>query len=184
MADAELVERILAGEKGAASRLFRKYLDAVYALVYWRVGGRAEVAEDVAQETFVDAWRNLRRFDRAREFWPWLSGIARRKLARHYRSARPAAAVPESVESGAASPVAELVSSELRRSVGCALTSLQLRDQQLLLRKYVEARSLKEIGAELGMTEAAVSSALQRARQALREALRALGQEELTHDVA
>ncbi len=184
VSDAELVERVLAGEREAATSLFRRHLDDVYAFAYWRVGRRVDAAEDIAQETFCDAWRNLRRFDATREFGPWLCGIARRKLARHHRSAKPTVEVPDSVASRAAPPDASLASGELRRAVGCALTALRPRHRELLTRKYVESESLRTIGAELGMTEAAVSSGLQRARQAFRDALRKLGREELIHDVA
>lgn len=182
--DAFLVLSVLAGDREAASRLFRRHLPGVYAFVHWRVGGRRDAAEEVTQEVFLDAWRNLRRFDRERELWPWLCGIATRKVARFHRSAArvPALDVPASAESAEPSPVARAVNGEIRVAVGQALSGLSPSYRGLLLGKYVEQKSLAEIGRELGLSEAAVSSALQRARQALRDALLSLGRKELAHE--
>ncbi len=182
--DAELIARVLAGDREAATGLFRRHLAGVYSFVHWRVGGRREAAEEVTQEVFLDAWRSLRRFDREREFWPWLCGIAGRKIARFHRTAArvPSRDVPATAESADASPVARAVNGEVRAAVGQALSGLRPNHRDLLVGKYIDNKSLAEIGLELGLSEAAVSSRLQRARQALREALLALGRKELVHE--
>ncbi len=101
-----------------------------------------------------------------------MCGIAKRKLARHFRSTRAAVRVPESLASKEPPPDAGVEGNEVRTAVGRALTALAPRHRQLLIGKYVDSKSLREIGGELGLSEAAVSSGLQRARQALRDALR------------
>ncbi len=183
-ADAELIARILAGDREAATRLFRRHLPSVYSFVHWRVGGRRDAAEEVTQEVFLDTWKNLRRFDRERELWPWLCGIAVRKIARFHRTAARVLSreIPASAESVDASPVARAVDGEIRAAVGQALSALRPSHRDLLVGKYVNDKSLAEIGRELGLSEAAVSSGLQRARQALRDALVALGRKELVHE--
>lgn len=182
--DGELIARVLAGDREAATRLFRRQLPGVYAFVHWRVGRRREAAEEVTQEVFLDAWRNLRRFDRDRELWPWLCGIAKRKIARFHRTAAraPSREVPDSAESADPSPDVRAADGELRAAVGQALSALRPNHRELLMGKYVDKKSLAEIGSELGLSEAAVSSGLQRARQALRDALLALGRKELVHE--
>jgi len=182
--DAELITCVLAGDREAATRLFRRHLAGVYSFVHWRVGRRREAAEEVTQEVFLDAWKNLRRFDRERELWPWLCGIATRKLARFHRTAAraPSREVPASAESADPSPVARAVDGEIRTAVGQALSGLRPNHRDLLVGKYVDNKSLAEIGRELGLSEAAVSSGLQRARQALRDALLSLGRKELVHE--
>lgn len=182
--DADLVTRVLAGDREAATGLFRRHLAGVYSFVHWRVGGRRDAAEEVTQEVFLDAWRNLRRFDRERELWPWLCGIAVRKIARFHRTASraPSLEVPASAESADPSPDARAADGEVRAAVGQALSGLRPNHRDLLVGKYIDNKSLAEIGLELGLSEAAVSSGLQRARQALREALLALGRKELVHE--
>ena len=182
--DRELIAAVLSGDREAATRLFRRHLAGVYSFVHWRVAGRRDAAEEVTQEVFLDAWRSLFRFDREREFWPWLCGIAMRKIARFHRSAGrvPSREVPASAESALPSPVARAVDGEVRTAVGQALSSLRPNHRDLLLHKYVDNKSLAEIGLELGLSEDAVSSGLQRARQALREALLSLGRKELVHE--
>jgi DNA-directed RNA polymerase specialized sigma24 family protein len=62
------------------------------------------------------------------------------------------------------------------------LSGLRPTHRDLLLDKYVDRKSLAEIGREHGLSEAAVSSGLQRARQALREALGLLEPREPVHE--
>ncbi|HTM68400.1 MAG TPA: RNA polymerase sigma factor [Candidatus Binatia bacterium] len=76
MTDAELIAAHFAGDEGAFAVLVRRHLDAVYAFAV-RFLGDAHDADDISQETFVRAWKNLRKFDRARNFRTWVFAIAK-----------------------------------------------------------------------------------------------------------
>ncbi len=69
-------------------------------------------------------------------------------------------------------PEDRVLRNELRAQVACALTALAPRESQLLVMKYIAQQSLIEISEELGISSEAVSSALQRARDAFRNSLR------------
>ena len=70
-----LVKRCLGGEKDAFGALVTKYKDAVYGLAYSKVHNFHD-AQDIAQETFIDAYRNLRSLKRPHRFSSWIYTIA------------------------------------------------------------------------------------------------------------
>ncbi len=74
--DKELVQNYLTGDEKLLEVLFREYLKPLYNFVYWYVGDRQE-AEDIAQETFFRAWRNLKKFDQRKNFKTWIFAIAK-----------------------------------------------------------------------------------------------------------
>ncbi len=76
LTDAELIARTLRRKSGAFDELVRRHLDGVYKFAYRYVRDAAD-AEDVAQETFVRAWKNLKSFDQARNFRTWIYTITR-----------------------------------------------------------------------------------------------------------
>ncbi len=76
-ADRQLVASYLGGDERALEELVRQYTARIYAYAR-RFTGNADVAADIAQETFVKAWKNLRRYDPAQPFAGWLYTIAKR----------------------------------------------------------------------------------------------------------
>ncbi len=86
--DAQLVAAYLKGEEAAFTALVNRHLKAVYGFVLRRSGDRA-TAEDVSQEAFVKAWRNLRRFDRKKKFLTWILAIANNSLLDSLKKKKP-----------------------------------------------------------------------------------------------
>lgn len=66
-----------AGDENALGWLVRRYVGPVHRFLT-RMVGDARMAEDLAQETFIKAWRHLNRFDENKPFLPWLLTIAQR----------------------------------------------------------------------------------------------------------
>jgi RNA polymerase sigma-70 factor (ECF subfamily) len=145
------------------------------------------------QETFLAAARSARSFDPARgSVWSWLSGIARRQAALHFRrkQTRPVArgdgavgnalrGVPESGDNGqildwldghAAEPADLLAAAETAAAVRQVLAELPLDYETLLVGKYLDGLSLEELAEDDDSTASAISSKLARARRAFREA--------------
>jgi RNA polymerase sigma-70 factor, ECF subfamily len=73
--DSDLIGLAAAGDGKAFNQLVRRYLPMVYNYLY-RMTGNHEVSEEMAQEAFVKAYKNLKGFDRARPFKPWILRIA------------------------------------------------------------------------------------------------------------
>jgi RNA polymerase sigma-70 factor (ECF subfamily) len=165
-------------------RWFNNYSDPVYGFIFYRVGRDADLAGDVAQETFVTALETIHRFDPDRgEMFPWLTHIARnciRKVLRRrgrdsflpdfwktidYKLSRAVTGIGSDIF-----PEELLVRKEVAELVRMALTNLPLRYQMVLRRRYFEELSLHEIAALEGINEGAVKVLLHRARLAFRTA--------------
>ncbi|MCX6766774.1 MAG: RNA polymerase sigma factor [Candidatus Moranbacteria bacterium] len=76
MNDNQLILKILDGDEEAFAEIVKIYLKAIYNFVY-RLTGDRDAAEDLTQETFVKAWKNLKRFDQSKNFKTWLFTIAK-----------------------------------------------------------------------------------------------------------
>src|SRR4051794_6503072 len=93
VAEADLLTRAAAGNSVAVRALLDDYGPTVYGFLYARVGGHAPVAEDLLQETLLEAVRSASTFRGESSLKTWLCAIARRRLSRHYESERRAAVV-------------------------------------------------------------------------------------------
>lgn len=74
--DNELIADYFEGDAQSLEILIRRHLGLVYRTAYRYIGNPHD-AEDIAQETFMKMWRNLKKFDSAQEFKPWLFTIAK-----------------------------------------------------------------------------------------------------------
>ena len=83
-----LVRAARRGEPAACAALYRRHAALVYRAAY-AVLGQREAAEDVLQETFVQAFAALGRFDERRPLAPWLRRIAANRALNHRRASRP-----------------------------------------------------------------------------------------------
>src|SRR5579862_994082 len=79
--DAQLVEQLRRGDADASHRFFREQYPAVYRYLLWLTNS-PDTAEDLAQESFLRAWRHLDTFDGHAALRPWLHRIAHREFLR------------------------------------------------------------------------------------------------------
>jgi RNA polymerase sigma-70 factor (ECF subfamily) len=179
-ADVALLAAAAAGEPAAVRRLLDEAGPVLYGFVFARVGGDNDAAEDITQETLLEAVRSAHTFRGQSSVSTWLCAIARRRLARHYEHERRAevaraglrAVHPTRVEDEAQADDDEL---ERRDEVVRALGRLPAAHRQVLVLKYLDDRTVEDIAAELGRTRVQVQSLLQRARDGLRRELEASG---------
>ena len=160
----------LAGSQSAFEQILQRYQRPVLSLLV-RMTGDAALAEDLAQETFVKAFRNLAAFDTTRRLSSWLLRIAHNTGIDALRRARPAAV---EIDAGgpAAEPAAPAVGDPVeRRALGQALKAAlaQLRPdyRTAVILRYEDGLSFQDIGQVLGMPEATARSHVHRARKEL-----------------
>jgi RNA polymerase sigma-70 factor (ECF subfamily) len=164
--DDELVAAALAGSAGAAGALF----DA-YWLFAWRaahaVTGRADLADDAAQDAFVKAMRSLRRFELGRPFAPWIAKIAvnrARDLLRAERR-RPAESLDgDGIEAPAPGDAHELLE---------AVAALPRERREAVVLHHVLGFSVSEVAEIVGAPEGTVASRLARGLAQLRRTMEA-----------
>jgi RNA polymerase sigma-70 factor (ECF subfamily) len=159
------------GDLGAFSRLVLKHQWAVRAFLLARLSRKHE-AEDLAQETFVTAWRRLKDFDLSRPVGPWLRGIAENHLRNHLRKFRAepiggSEALQQILDSQAASHQAPEVESELALALADCIEKVEPSARELLMARYAEGRSMAEICKRTGKKQSAMTMKLHRLRLAL-----------------
>ena len=84
----ETIQSVLNGDREKFALLVDKYKGPVYNLVY-RLTGSGHDAEDLAQETFIRAFRSLNRFKTNKKFFPWLYTIALNLTRNHLKKKKP-----------------------------------------------------------------------------------------------
>ena len=154
-----------------ATALHQRYLADVFAYVARRVPDRQE-AEDVTAEVFAAAFIALPRRRGSNGPYPWLLGIARRKIAdalrhRGRREGRTSALTEETPGAASDLPEAALARQERASLMREMLAALPGDQREALLLHYVEDLPQAEIAVVLGRSPAAVNSLLQRARAAV-----------------
>ena len=150
------------------SELYQRHFDRVYAFLARRAGGRAE-AEDLTAEVFHNALANIGRFEwRGAPFIAWLLQIARNALADRWQRAAREHGTPQPETGGE-----ETRAGVERRAVLAGLLSRLPKDQErVILERFVEQKSIREIALGLGRTEGAVKQLQFRALESLRARMR------------
>lgn len=175
MVEEQCVAQARGGDASAFEELVRMYEAPVYRLALRMCGGRAEDAQEVAQEAFLAAWRGLPRFRGQCRFSSWLSKLTANAAVDHLRreKRRPAAVPLENAGEPADphTPQEELERRELHRAVQQALDRLTPEHREVLLLRQMQGLSYQEIGAALSLEEGTVKSRISRAKRQLRTIL-------------
>lgn len=168
-----LIVQAKAGNKTAFSALVRINMQRVYRSAY-AITRNGDDAADIAQETFVRAFRSISRFDDTRPFFPWLYRITRNLcLNRIERVGKRETAVPDydTIADGHAGPEATLVANEERNRVRAAVAQLPEQHRRIIELNHFEECSYREISEILDIPIGTVMSRLYHARKKLRELL-------------
>ncbi len=176
--DAKLVQLCLDGDTEAFGRLVDFYQGAVYATAYYYVG-RHGAAEDIAQESFLQAYRSLRRLRDPNRFGPWVREITCRTAANWLRKHAPRlkheTPLPHkrtvSIEDARQGPAARLERLEQYDRVRQAIDELPERYRPVVVLRYLQELSYQEIGDFTGDSVDEVRAILQRAGRMLRDLL-------------
>ena len=167
---------VLAGDQRAWRTWYEESFDDLYRYVRWRCGGRRDWADEIVQETWLTAVRQVRRFNpRLGSFLAWLRGIAANVLRNHLRKQRRSPKFEPLADSHAGE--VSLAESPWEEQVAAALDAISDREEAVLRAKYLDGMSVAEIASANGETPKAVESLLSRARQAFRDVYRGDGEQ-------
>jgi RNA polymerase sigma-70 factor (ECF subfamily) len=174
------------GSEEAFRILVERYERPVFGLLV-RIVRRGETAEDLAQETFLKAFRALRRFDPGRKFSSWLFKIAhnaaldalRRQGSEPFSLDAPIGDSDDAPElpadPTAENPFARVAGRDLGRALEAAVGALKPQYREILLLRFVEELAYEEIADVLDLPLGTVKIHLFRARRDLARALAARG---------
>jgi RNA polymerase sigma-70 factor (ECF subfamily) len=166
-----LAEAVLRKDRKATAEFVERYSDAVYAYLRRRMIPRVDLVDDMLQEVFLAAWRNLDRYQGNAPLKSWLLGIARHKVEDHYRERlRAFDPIGPEEETPAAMTVTPLHDARMDRErmqerVSRVLQQLPDAYSAALLWRYWEHRSAAEMAERTGKTTKAVERILARARE-------------------
>lgn len=160
VSDRALIRAARAGSRDAFEQLYGRYWVLAYRTAYLVIGDGG-LAEDIAQESFLAAIRNLDRFDRRRPFAPWLARIAANRAidASRARSRRAEAPLSES----------SATSTDVETSIDVVRTVARLPPDQraVVALRYVFDLTPGEIAAALDLPRGTINSRLRRGLDAL-----------------
>ncbi len=169
-----IVARALSGDDEAFRIIFERYSRPLLAFLYDIVGDGA-LAEELTQETFVRAYRNLKSLRNEEKLGTWLFGIARNAAREHLRSRHVVALDDEQViqvRDSHPSPAGQLLDKELQRVMRSALAMLDDDRRLVFVLKIFHQKSYDEIAEITGFTVAKLKTDLHRARAEMRRRIR------------
>jgi RNA polymerase sigma-70 factor (ECF subfamily) len=170
----ELIGRAQAGERTAFQGLAERHAATLYACALSLCRDRQR-AEDLAQETLVEAWRSLGRFDGRCRFSTWLYGILRHRFLKGLRRRTHAALVPLETASsdqlvlGEPTPAVAAERSEDAVRVRQAVAELPEEQRWVIELRFFAGASLEEIAGALGCPLGTVKSRLHHGLEKLRQ---------------
>jgi RNA polymerase sigma-70 factor, ECF subfamily len=153
-------------------KIYRKYSNKVFNYFWYRTGHNKDIAEDLMQETFVRAYTHLPKFtNRGYSYLTYLFTIAHNILVDYYRKPK---TVPLDSLEAMPEEILQDFKEEAERgydaeSLWKLIQTLSPKERDLVLMRYWNDMSIKEIATVLGSTENAVKLALSRLRKRLKE---------------
>ena len=169
--ESKLISQAQCGNRGAFSELVRLHRLGVINVVY-RMCGDVQLAEDMAQEAFLRAWKNLHSYKPKSPFKNWLYRIATNATLDVLRRDRETVTLESaSLSSLQQGPEADFAQKEITERVQQAVLELPPASRAVLILREYEGFSYKEIAEALGVPMGTVMSRLNYARSSLRQKL-------------
>jgi RNA polymerase sigma-70 factor (ECF subfamily) len=172
---AELVARILAGEKTAEAELVQRYKRGL-SIILNRATGDRSLSEDLCQDTFQITLEKIRRGDirEPERLSGFICNLARNLATDHFRKSRRTQAFEDTdgadlIPAPAPSQLDRLMREEQAKMIRRLLAELSERDRQILLRFYIQEEDKEQICADLQLTSLHFNRVLHRARERYRE---------------
>jgi len=177
--DAELVSASLAGDRSAFEQVVSRYQRLICSLAYSATGSVPQ-SEDLAQETFVAAWKSLAQLREPAKLRSWLCGIVRHRISQALgRQSREPSHAAESLETAGEAPSPEPLPSERAISrdeeaiLWRSLERIPETYREPLVLFYREHKSIEHVAVALELSEDTVKQRLSRGRKLLQEEIAA-----------
>lgn len=168
--EAELVDLTLSGVQSAYVELMHRTKNKVYAIAYGIISEHY-AAEDITQDTFVDAYMQLTSLKEKEKFCAWVCGIVRRKAYHHITRRKDCTSIDAFAEvlfSENASPEDEIIRKESISKLYAALSSLSEKNREVARLFYFCNQSIEAIAKRLHLPRGTIKSRLYEARTKLK----------------
>jgi len=163
----ELAKRSQDGDQSAFEFLVHR-LQTRITLFLYRMVGSMDIAADLAQDSFIKAYKNIHRYDSSYAFSTWLFTIAKRTALNHFRSSRPTVEFQEYIEREERHPRSQLESKdETHKLWNLAKRTLKPIQFEALWLRYGEDFTIEETAEIMKTNQIRVRVLVHRARHAL-----------------
>ena len=176
LTDNELVEIIKKGSPERYKEIIDRYQGKLFAYLYRLIGDKDE-AEDLLQNVFIKAYRNIESYDTSRKFSSWIYRIAhneavnfiKRKSLKRFISIESITSAKDKLESASAEDNAHesWIRKETSNEVDEAIKKLPLKYRQVLVLRYYSDKSYEDISEILGRPVNTVGTLIKRAKDKL-----------------
>jgi RNA polymerase sigma-70 factor (ECF subfamily) len=176
-----LPERAVRGDHEAFREIFEEHHRSILRYIYAMVG-RRDLAEELTQETFMGAYRNIGTLRDEAKLSVWLYGIARNVTLKHFKARKREKYQVDSIDDdrtmltepadAAQPPEDSLLNRELNRVVNKALDQLGYDKRTVFTLKVLQLRSYEEIAVITGSSIPKLKTDLHRAKQEMRRMIR------------
>jgi len=166
----QLAEKSKTGCRDSFESLVELFECRIFNFLFQMTRNRHD-AEDLTQDTFLKAYRNIHRYNPACSFATWLFTIAKRTGVSHFRSMRPTEEIQADSEAAGADPSATLAEKDERRSLWQLASALKPKQFEALWLHYAEGFSTADVAQIMRLTPIHVKVLLHRGRQRLGELL-------------
>lgn len=168
-----LVTSAKEGYENAFEQLFALYEEKIFRMVYYRTQSRME-AEDLTQEIFLKAYKNLSRLKKADRFQSWLFTIALNRVRDFHRKnlltsmfsrslGEDVTDPPDPVIHDQAEPLTNLIKNDFWKQINQLLDKLPRMEREVFMLRFMDLLSIKEISEALKKNESTVKTHLYRA---------------------
>jgi RNA polymerase sigma-70 factor (ECF subfamily) len=179
--DQQLVSSYLSGDEKSLEVLFGRYLKPIYSFTYRYIGGGQD-AEDVTQEAFVKAWRNLKKFDQQKSFKTWIFSIAKNTALDFLKKKKAIPfsefenedgenALTETLADSSPLPQELLEKADIVKILNAAIEKLSPKYRMVLFLHYNDHFTFREIAEILGESIDTIKSRHRRVLTMLRKLL-------------
>lgn len=186
----KIIDRVLSGDADSFSELVTEYEDKVYNLCLRMCGDREE-AKDLAQQSFIKAWRGLRFYRHEAAFSTWLYRLTGNVCIDYLRQKKRRTAISLTsldeeaqqwdVPDPEPTPEQQAIDKQTKEAVAEAMLRLDEESRFILTLRVVEERSYEHIAEVLDVKLGTVKSRLARAREKLRKLLIQSGNDSFAH---
>jgi RNA polymerase sigma-70 factor (ECF subfamily) len=181
--DQQLISDYLSGDENALSEIIGRYLKPIFSFIY-RLTSNPQDAQDITQETFIKAWRNLKKYKTGESFRTWIFTIAhntaidwlrkkRNLVFSDFENSKGENFLEENIADTSLLPDEIIIQNENKQLIEDALSKLPPTYKEVIILHYMNELTFDEIGQVLKKPLNTVKSQHRRALLALKNILNA-----------